>query len=380
MKKFTTLLICFILWSVVGLAQTSNDLAEEAYKIAETAYSSQKYDECISNCKSVIELKASTDTRIQYLMSKAFFQLQDYVQAKVQIQKYFDLDPPVSDNYLEMTSLRNQVDKYLTEQKEQEELAREQQRLSLLDMEAWGVASAEDTKEAYENYRKAYPIGIRNKEAKDKLDEIFWKESSIKNTIESYKQYLISYPEGLYASSAKNKIKAFQDDISYQKYMKLGDESTNTRSWEVAISNYETALSIKPNDSEAKDKLRLAKAELEKQKLILDYKNSYGEHERARKALNRRVVRSSVWTGIFVGAAFASYAFIPDDNNAEIAATFCGIASLFSIGSIGLRAIQASEERKKMNFYQKKIQEFTFVPIINPFNRYYGCGIVMKIN
>jgi tetratricopeptide (TPR) repeat protein len=379
MKKFTLLLICFIIWSAVGVAQTSADLAEEAYKIAETAYSSQKYDECISNCKSVIDLKGSTDTRIQYLMSKAFFQLQDYTQAKIQIQKYFDLNPPVSDNYLEMTSLRNQVDKYLTEQKEQEELAREQQRLSLLDMEAWREADAEGTKEAYESYRKAFPTGIRNKEAKDKLDEIFWKESSIKNTIESYKQYLISYPEGLYASSAKSKIKGFQDDISYQKYMKLGDESTNTRSWEVAISNYETALSLKSNDSEAKDKLRFAKAELEKQKLILDYKNSYGEHERARKTLNRRVTRACIWGGVFVGAAFACNAFIPDENNAGIGATFCGIAAFFSFGAAMYRGMEASAERKNMNFYQKKIQEFTFVPIVNPVNKYYGCGIVMKI-
>ena len=191
MSRIQLFIIGLLLVSLRGLPQTSQDLAREAYVNAETAYTNQKYDECVSNCKSVIELMGNTDIRIQYLLSKAFFQLHDYAQAKVQIQKFFDLNPPMDDIFREIISLKNQIDKNLAEQKRLEDARKEQERLQLLEQEAWNEAIAIGTKEAFVNYNKTFPTGIHGEESMSKLDDFSWKEATYRNTLDSYKKYLI---------------------------------------------------------------------------------------------------------------------------------------------------------------------------------------------
>jgi outer membrane protein assembly factor BamD (BamD/ComL family) len=373
------LFILILLFVSLGLhAQTSQDLAREAYVNAETAYTNQKFDECVSNCKSIIELMGNTDSRIQYLLSKALFQLQDYAQAMVQIQKFFDLNPPMDDVFREIISLKNQIDKYLTEQKKLEDDRKEQERLRLLEQEAWNAAVDSGTKEDFVNYNKTFPTGIHGEESMSKLDDFSWKEATYRNTLDSYKKYLIDYPDGLYTSIAKGKVKVLQDDLNFKKYIQLGDESVNSRKWETAIDNYERALIVKPNDLIGKEKLQFAQKEKEKEDLIAGYNDELIAHENARKNYKRGVVRAFIWTGIYIGGAVALNNFVTD-GNAELYAGLSGLTGIITFSLAIARAVGAADEKAEANELRKKIQELSFAPIVNPVKGFYGCGITMRI-
>jgi hypothetical protein len=379
MKKLAILFISFSFFIAHGNAQTMNSLADEAYRTAELAYENEQFSDCVSNLRSCIELQEKTDARIQILLSKALFGIEDYIQAKVEVQKFFDLNPSLDDKYLDMTTLKSKIEDKLLEQKLMEEKRIEQERLAQLELDEWNNACVENTKDAYQVYLLKFPKGLHIKESRNKLEDFSWKEAAIMNTLESYKEYLSDFPDGANKSLAKSRIKEFEDEANYTLFKERGDEAMEGLKWKDAISMYESALRFKSGDVYVIEKSKQAQAQIDKENEIADLNSKISECEKERKKEKRTVLSGFIWTGVFVGGGLAASKFMkPSDVTDVVAGTGYLLAGICTFGTIVSMA-DAAKQKNTAKDYRRRIDELTIYPIIDPLYKNYGIGIVMKI-
>ena len=202
----TNLIIILLLLTISCLSQSNNDKAKVAFLNASDEYDNAKYTECITSLKSAISFLNTTNIRIQYLISKSYFQLKDYQQAKIEIEGYFSFNPPVDDSYREIMDISQQIDKIIQQQQETEKKRQ-------AELASWIVTQSKNTIEAYQQYIHIYPNGSHANEAISNIDEISWNEASKSNTIESYKKYLFDLPSGTNAGKAKKLIKDYEREF-----------------------------------------------------------------------------------------------------------------------------------------------------------------------
>ena len=116
MKK-NVIVLLYILITASCIAQSNSDKARANFISAQEAFNNGDFQLSINNLNNAITLLGSTNVRIQYLLVKSYYGLQDYQKAKEAIQKYFGLKPPEDAGYNEMLGFINKIDKKLEEQK-----------------------------------------------------------------------------------------------------------------------------------------------------------------------------------------------------------------------------------------------------------------------
>lgn len=99
----------FLLISFQIFSQSNDDKARLAYMNADEAFNKGDYKECVSKLNTAIGLLGKTNVKIQYLLIKSYFQLKDYGQAKAEMKKYFDLNPPKDEGYNEILLLFSKI-------------------------------------------------------------------------------------------------------------------------------------------------------------------------------------------------------------------------------------------------------------------------------
>jgi hypothetical protein len=177
----------------ISFSQSNNDLAKVAYMNANEAFAKQEYSTCVKELKSAINYLDTTNVRIQYLLSKACFQLKEYTQAKVEIQSFFGFNPPVDDFYREIANISKQID-------DQQQAQAAAEAAKKADEADWKSACVLNIRGAYQNYVSRYPNGTYIKLAKEMVSWLTAKET---NTNQAYSDYLNKYPSGTYARQAK---------------------------------------------------------------------------------------------------------------------------------------------------------------------------------
>jgi hypothetical protein len=199
------------------------------------------------------------------------------------------------------------------------------------------------------------------------------------NALESYKEYLSDFPDGSNKSLAKSRIKEFEDEANYTLFKERGDEAMERRKWKDAISLYESALRVKSGDVYVIEKTKQAQAQIDKENEIADLNSKISECEKERKNNNKDVVKSIVWSGVFFGGVVAANKYMTPGIGQDIVVIGCGVlGGIYAVGIV-ISIVEASKQKNTAKDYRRRIDELTFYPVIDPLNKNYGIGIVMKI-
>jgi hypothetical protein len=212
----TAFLIISVFISASCFSQNNRDLAKAAYLNASDYYDNQNYSECVVELKSAISYLDTTNVRIQYLLSKAYFQVHDYNMAKEAVNSFFSFTPPVDDAYREILKISEQIDAFLKQQ--QAELAAKK-----AEEDSWSNAKNRDTRQSYQDYLNKYATSNHSQQAKVELDRCAWGDVIRSGSIDAYRKYQNDFPYGKHVSDAKAFVKEYEKQqdmrVNPNKYM-----------------------------------------------------------------------------------------------------------------------------------------------------------------
>ena len=377
MKKILLLLIFW--FSIINtFSQTNDEKAKAAYFAALNAFNSNQFQSSVDNLKNAISILGSTNVKIQDLLVRSYVGLNNFQQAKIEIEKYFNLKPVTDESYNEILLLSQKIEQELNKlQKEKEKKD--------LELAAWNNACEKNTKDAFNSYLASYPSGTYVSNAKNKIDELEWALACKNNNLQSYKDYLSLYPNGIYKSTAKEKIKSFEDDNNYNKCRDAGNLAYNQQDWVNAKTEYEKALKFKPDNEYVKDKLKLVNNEIQKienQKnksdmlLQADNLNKMGSRNYFRGT--RYLIGGLAMTGL--GGYWVVNEFFNYDGNVLLGSS--GLTLLnFGVAAVGISFKyfhEASNQKQEAKELRKKANSISFIPVINPMDKTYQLGLVLR--
>jgi len=192
MKTKLVLLLLFLV-SFQSFSQTNDEKAMIAYKSANDEFKKGNYEECTTYLLSAIDNLGKTNIRIQYMLSKAYYKLNNYEQTQIEIENYKNLNGPKDDGYFEIQTLSTEVNEQILKQKKEEQLEK-------ADEAAWSSARITNTKDAYQQYINKFPNGDFLYKAKEM---VAWQNAISKKTSNGFKEYLSGYPNGSFIKQAE---------------------------------------------------------------------------------------------------------------------------------------------------------------------------------
>lgn len=359
--KLTIILSVLVVFALSGFSQTNNDLARAAYLNASDAYNSERYNDCVTELKSAISYLDTTNVRIQYLLSKAYFQLPDYPQAQVEIAIFFGFNPEINDAYQEILDISGKIDVII--QKQQAELAAKQ-----AEEAAWKLATKGNTQESYYIYLKYYRNGKYSNEANIKIEDLDWNKAlgsdNLENAIVAYMQ---QYPNGRYTQEAKKSLKSIENNRYFNNYRDSGNAAFNIGDWDKAIDNYNTALNYKPEDTYSKNQIIKAK----NNKLREEYTLEFNKYNGLAKEYNRVGNSMRLVSCILIGIGTGAYIYSKNILVPVILAPPTIVGLSIAISNYN----KAEANQIKADSYQGKIRQLTFSPFIQ--QNYIGYSVAI---
>ncbi len=209
--KYKLIYLTFIVLSIGAqtYAQSNQDKALGAYYKAQEQFDAGDYQACINKLNESVQLLGTNKPNIEYYMAKAYNGLENYKQVKIELQKYFALNPKADDWYKEMLALSDEVDAKIKAQQEKELQIKKQKEEAenriKQDNEAWQEAFSIKTALAYELYLARFPSGINSKTATAFLEDIYWLKAQEENTLAAYDNFLNKFPQSYYRSRVAEK-------------------------------------------------------------------------------------------------------------------------------------------------------------------------------
>jgi tetratricopeptide (TPR) repeat protein len=403
MKHLFFIIICTF-FSATCLAQNNNDKARAEFNKATQAFTNNSFQESITGLNNAITLLGASNVRIQFLLTKSYFGLSDFQQAKVEIQKYFDLNPPADEGYSEMLLLTDVIDKKI-------ELQIKEKQQAVADNLAWENAVEKNTLESYQQYLSAFPTGKNNSNA----NELVVKLSAIKlNTNASYREYIRKYPNGAFVKQAKEEasylkatesglIKDYEDyNTSYpsgkyisnstnfleSEYFDFAEDFFDKKEYENAKKYYNKSLETFPdgkNSSTIQDRLQQIK------QIYIDIENKKKLDERLNLQKLGDKYRTDATNLYLKGTAKLIFGLAAVCGGSYLVVNELGkedgdmLISLLGAGLLGLGIIplytsidddfpRASNWSSASKEYYRKANAITlsFRPVLNPYKKTFG--------
>lgn len=213
MTKSILLSLCLTFGYLSGsFAQSSNEQeAFQVFKEAREAYQHQNFNSAAQLLTQTKTLLGSSNIRIQPMLIKSLYEIQDWRKAKTEINVYYNLNPDKElVEYQEIAKLEKEVSAKINEEENLFQSARQQRSVS-----------------QYQSYLNQFPYGKYRNEVSELLrtqnDENAWNAAQSKNSTASYYAYLESYPNGNYSVLAKATIERW-DNEAYEKAVNDGTQ------------------------------------------------------------------------------------------------------------------------------------------------------------
>ena len=219
--------LLIILGHFDSFCQSSN-AAINLFHNAELSFEKQNYNSSIKylySCKS--NLNNQTNPKIQSLLVLNYINLNDNINAKIEIDRYFKVVNPSYtniDGYKEMVTLRQEIntkvnsiikarDRKRSKNAERIKEAKQAEFNKLLaarkeenSKKYFFKVKDQNTIEGYNAFVTTFPESSYCKSARNGIDEIHWTNAESANTIPAYKEYLILHPYALHKVAAENII------------------------------------------------------------------------------------------------------------------------------------------------------------------------------
>jgi len=106
-----------------------------------------------------------------------------------------------------------------------------------IETQRWQAALKADTVEAYREFIKDYATSVYTKQAETQLnilDEKYWQELSAEDSIPAYKDYLEAFPLGIHQVDAMQRIDAMQQEEARKERQRLEQERLEKLAWDEA--------------------------------------------------------------------------------------------------------------------------------------------------
>lgn len=202
-------------------SQTDEQRAYQTFKQAREAYEAGQWQKAINLLEETIQLLGETKLRIQPMLINSLIKIEDWHEAKKQLNIYFNLQP--DPQFVETQQMRAA---------ERDVLAK-----VAADEQAYNNAKNNPSQTAFTAYLNAWPHGKYRGEANRMLnnqkDEDDWAIANGKKNTAAYYTYLDKYPNGNHASYARNTI-ARWDKTAYEKAI----EKDSQEGYQYYLNNY----------------------------------------------------------------------------------------------------------------------------------------------
>lgn len=269
--------------------ETDEQRAFQTYQSAREAFHGGDFDRAIQLLDRTRQLLGATNIRIQPMLVRALYQVEDWGRAREEVAKYHELQPDRGlAEYTEIVQLSAEIERRIAQDEAAHENAWDQaksghtvaaytdyvdrypdgahvtqarERIERLDREAYERATRTGTQDALNAYLRDYPLGAYRSEARAALalrvDDDAFASARSTNTVAAFQGYLRQYPTGRNAAAAHT--------IIGNTYRAAGDNAVEASAWSNAVDAYEAYLSSYPSgphSSEVQGKLAKARRQL----------------------------------------------------------------------------------------------------------------------
>lgn len=222
MNRLKQIFCWLLLYGMTNIsAQNNEQQAYQIFKQARESYDAGQYETAIKQLQETIILLGEPKLRIQPMYVNSLMKVQDWREAKTQLNIYFNLNPDQSlVEYQQMRAAEREV------------LA----KISAEDTD-YRAAKASPSQSAFQNYLNNWPYGIYRSEVSQLLsnqkDDDAWKAATNSRTTAAYFTYLDAYPSGRHAAEALSTIERW-DKEAYEKAISTATQE----SYQYYLDNY----------------------------------------------------------------------------------------------------------------------------------------------
>lgn len=242
-----------------ALFSRPNDMDSElrlkiVFEIGKIQYKLSQYSAAKSSLLGAFNLAKDKKDRLEILkvLAKVLVVLEEYEQAILRFQELIEEDPVNSLNY------KNEIS-----------TTKHTQEIDLVYRDAMQLLKNRRFKKAISGFQKVIELDPNFKDADEQLKMAQNEYRLLQRREEEFhSQLLLSSPESR-ASSATSYFGALDNDASLptgleKTLFEKGKEQAAEEKWDEAVKSFEAALTINPNNIEARQQLKIAQTELEK--------------------------------------------------------------------------------------------------------------------
>lgn len=247
--------------------------AEEAMAaIAKTQQQENSYKTAIAKGDSIFKLNKFEQSIIFYQNALTFKPSETYPQEKIteartKIDELSKLKA-IDDQYKASIAI---ADKAFTEKRYEDAIKAYQQASAIKNAEAYPKTRITEAQSKLDAAAKQKALDEQYKGVLATADKNF-ADNKLSEALAAYNEALVLKPAELYPKNKINEVKAKLAEQSkkevaekqYQDLIAKGDQQLASKSWNEALTSYTEAAKIKPTEQYPKDKIAVAKAELDK--------------------------------------------------------------------------------------------------------------------
>ena len=179
MKYIIILALCLI--PQLFWAQSNELMARSEFMQAEASYGEADFTDAISHSNLAIEYLGESKPKLQALIIKSHYALEQFEKAEQAMQIYFELADESDGDYMEMVKMISEI--------------KEKSNVEVKDKKLWETAANDNSHSAYKNYLEEMPNGIYAEEAAKRMEKIIHKKLQALKSKAEYEKLVAAYPE-----------------------------------------------------------------------------------------------------------------------------------------------------------------------------------------